>query len=168
VSVAWMRRSGLWIALALVVLDRITKIAVVRLLPLHESVTIIPGLIDLTHVQNTGAAFGLLNAVNFPFKSIVITTVAFFALMAIAIYGGRYGADTPLSRLGLALVLGGAIGNLIDRAVQGYVTDFVDVYWRGWHFWAFNVADAAITVGAAFLILDMMGLGRERHVSKAV
>ena len=65
---------------------------------------------------------------------------------------------TRLARLGLSLILGGAIGNLIDRLRQGYVVDFVDIYWRNWHFWAFNVADAAITIGVALMILDMMGV----------
>jgi signal peptidase II len=65
-----------------------------------------------------------------------------------------------LARLGIAGVLGGAVGNLIDRASAGYVLDFVDAYWQDWHFWAFNVADAAITVGVAFMILDLLGLGR--------
>jgi len=58
--------------------------------------------------------------------------------------------------VGLALIIGGAAGNLVDRARQGYVVDFVDAYWHGWHFWAFNVADAAITVGVAVLILDLL------------
>ena len=68
----------------------------------------------------------------------------------------------PLARIGIAGVLGGAIGNLIDRAKDGYVLDFVDAYWKGWHFWAFNVADAAITVGVIFMILDILGLGKQR------
>lgn len=65
-----------------------------------------------------------------------------------------------LLHLALGLQLGGAIGNLIDRARFGYVLDFVDAYWRGWHFWAFNVADAAITFGVIFMILDILGMGR--------
>ncbi len=74
-------------------------------------------------------------------------------------------ARTPFARVGLAFVVGGAVGNLIDRVSVGYVLDFVDVYWRGWHFWAFNVADAAISVGASLLILDMLLVNR--HVSSA-
>jgi signal peptidase II len=76
-----------------------------------------------------------------------------------------YAATVPqsdrLARIGVAAVLGGAIGNLIDRATAGYVLDFVDAYWGNWHFWAFNVADAAITVGVIFMILDMLGIGRQ-------
>jgi signal peptidase II len=69
--------------------------------------------------------------------------------------------------MGLAMVVGGAAGNLIDRVTAGYVLDFVDVYWRGWHFWAFNVADASITVGVALMILELLGVGRQR-VSRAL
>jgi signal peptidase II len=65
-----------------------------------------------------------------------------------------------MARIGIAGVLGGAVGNLIDRATVGYVLDFVDAFWNSWHFWAFNVADAAITIGVAFMILDILGLGR--------
>jgi signal peptidase II len=72
-----------------------------------------------------------------------------------------------MARLGLSLILGGAFGNLIDRALVGHVVDFVDVYWRNSHFWAFNVADAAITIGAILVLLDMIGLGRH-HASHPV
>jgi signal peptidase II len=69
-------------------------------------------------------------------------------------------ASERLARLGVACILGGAIGNLIDRATVGYVLDFVDASWQGWHFWAFNVADAAISIGVILMILDLIGLGR--------
>lgn len=69
-------------------------------------------------------------------------------------------ATDRLARAGIACILGGAIGNLIDRTTAGYVLDFVDASWRGWHFWAFNVADAAITVGVVFMVLDLLGVGR--------
>lgn len=153
--------------LAIVGLDQLTKQLVRQALPLHESRTVIPGLVDFTHVQNTGAAFGLLNAADFPHKAAVMIGIAVLALFAIAAYGAQLGLHERLARFGLALILGGAIGNLIDRATAGYVVDFVDVYWGSWHFWAFNVADAAITVGAGLVILDMIGIGR-KHVSHPV
>ena len=71
-----------------------------------------------------------------------------------------------MARVGLALIIGGAAGNLLDRIIAGSVVDFVDVYWQSHHFWAFNVADSAITVGVAIMILDMLDVGT--HVSKAV
>jgi signal peptidase II len=164
-AVQSLRRAELmWIA-ALVVADQATKALVLAHVPLHESFAVIPGLLNLTHVQNTGAAFGVLNAVNFPFKSAVVTALALVALVAIGLYASRFGTGSWLNRLGLVCVLGGAVGNLIDRATRGYVVDFVDVYWGSVHFWAFNVADSAITVGAIALIVEM--LLPERHVSEA-
>jgi signal peptidase II len=151
----------------IVVVDQITKYLVKSAVPLYSKHVIIPNLLDITHVQNTGAAFGLLNAADFPFKSAVMIGVAVLALVAISIYARQLGADERLSRYGLSLILGGAFGNLIDRAVSGYVVDFVDVYWGQAHFWAFNVADAAITVGAILVLLEMLGIGR-RHASHPV
>ena len=161
-----LRRLDAWFALGLVALDQFTKALVVRHLALHESVTLVPGLLDLTHVRNTGAAFGMLNAVDFPYKAAVITALALAALAAIAMFAGRLGSESPLARAGMTLVVAGAVGNLIDRARQGYVVDFVDVYWGTTHFWAFNIADAAITIGAILVLLDMIGLGR--HASHSV
>jgi signal peptidase II len=133
---------------------------------LHESVPILPGLLDFTHVRNTGAAFGLLNAVDFPFKTLAIAIVATGALIGVAVYAANMAHQQLLARIGLALIIGGAAGNLIDRLIMGSVVDFVDVYWRSYHFWAFNVADSAITVGVTAMILDMIGIGA--HVSKTV
>jgi signal peptidase II len=146
---------------AIVVVDQLAKEIVRRTLPLQgEPAQLIPGFLDLTHVQNTGAAFGLLNAADFPYKAAVMIGIAGMALIAIAAYATQLGFHERLARLGLALILGGAFGNLIDRAVFGHVVDFVDVYWGAAHFWAFNVADAAITIGAILVLLDMIGLGR--------
>jgi signal peptidase II len=151
----------------IVVVDQVTKAIVKQVLPLGESRTIIPDFLDLTHVHNTGAAFGLLNATDFPYKPFVMIAIAAIALVAIAAYATQLGFHERTARFGLALILGGAFGNLIDRAVAGYVVDFVDVYWGGTHFWAFNVADSAITAGAILVLLDMIGIGR-RHVSDPV
>ena len=151
----------------IVAVDQLTKALVRQVLPLGESRSIIPELLDVTHVHNTGAAFGLLNAADFPYKAIVMIAVAAVALVAIAAYATQLGFHERLARFGLALILGGAFGNLIDRAIFGYVVDFVDVYWRTTHFWAFNVADSAITIGAILVLLDMIGIGR-RHASHPV
>jgi signal peptidase II len=145
---------------AIVLADQVTKALIVASLRLHQSATVIPGLVDLTHVRNTGAAFGLLNAVDFPYKGMVIAVVAAVALIGVGVYAAALPAHQRMARLGLTMVVGGAIGNLIDRIRQGYVVDFVDVYWRDHHFWAFNVADSAITIGVAVMILDLMGVGR--------
>jgi signal peptidase II len=158
------RRLELWLPAVIVVLDQITKAIVRRLLPLHASVTIVPGFMDFTHVQNTGAAFGILNASEFPLKTVLISAIAVAALIGVAMYAASLSRDQVAARAGLALIIGGAAGNLLDRVLAGYVIDFVDVYWRDYHFWAFNVADSAITIGAVVMILDMLGAGA--HVSK--
>ena len=148
------------VVLLIVVSDQITKALVRRALDLHESLTLMPDVLAFTRVHNSGAAFGMFNAMEFPGKTIVLTVVATFALVGVAWYASSIPMTERLARLGVACILGGAIGNLIDRASAGYVLDFVDASWQGWHFWAFNVADAAITIGVILMILDLLGLGR--------
>ena len=147
--------------------DQLTKEIIRRTLNLYDHVPVIPGFLDITHVQNTGAAFGLLNAADFPFKALLMIGIAGIALVAIAAYATQLGFHERLARFGLSLILGGAFGNLIDRALAGYVVDFVDVYWGNSLFWAFNIAVSAITIGAALVLLDMIGLGRQ-HASHSV
>lgn len=154
------RRLELTIVLTVVVLDQITKMLVRNALSLHQSIEVVPELLSLTRVHNTGAAFGLLNGVDFAFKAVVMSVVALAALGGVAWYAATVPLQDVLARAGMAGVVGGAVGNLIDRATAGYVLDFVDAYWNDWHFWAFNVADAAITIGVGCMILDILGLGR--------
>lgn len=160
------RRIEIWLPILVVILDQATKALVRQMVPLHSSVAIVPGFLDLTHVRNTGAAFGILQNVDFPFKTVIIPVVATAALIAVGMYSASLAHHQRIARVGLALIIGGAAGNLIDRIVVGSVVDFVDVYWRTWHFWAFNVADSAITCGVTIMILDMIGIGT--HVSKTV
>jgi signal peptidase II len=160
------RPLDLWIIGIVVLLDQASKAAIRMYLPLYEKVHVIPGLLDFTHVQNTGAAFGILNAADFPYKGLVMTLVATIALIAIGMYSLQLAPHERIARLGLALILGGAVGNLVDRALAGYVVDFIDVYWGTMHFWAFNVADASITAGAVLVIVEMLGMGR--HASGTV
>jgi signal peptidase II len=150
----------------IVALDQLTKLLVRTGIPLHGSVTVIPDMLNLVHVRNTGAAFGFLNAVDFPYKPAVVALVATAALVGIALYAARMSSHERLARVGLALILGGAVGNLIDRLALGSVVDFVDVVLGGWHFWAFNVADSTITIGVVAMLADMIGL--DRHASSTV
>lgn len=146
----------LWTAVILIVADQMTKALVHASLGLYDSVTVIPGLLNLVHVRNEGVAFGLLNATNLPYKPVITAALAVVASGAIALYYTQLQPHEKFARLGLACILGGAIGNLIDRVRQGYVLDFVDVYWDTWHFWAFNVADSAITIGAILVFVDLL------------
>ena len=151
-------------AASILFFDQITKALVRQYLALYESISIIPDFLDFRYVQNTGAAFGFLNNADIPFKPALMTAVALFALIAIGLYTSRLSSEAPLAKIGLTAIMGGACGNLADRISLGYVVDFIDVYWGTWHFWAFNVADASITIGAGCLILDMAVLNR--HVSE--
>ena len=154
------RRVEWLIVLVIVTSDQITKAMVRQSLELHESIPVIPDLLALTRVHNTGAAFGMFNSMDFAGKTLVLTLVATLALAGVIWYAASVPLSDRLARIGVACILGGAVGNLIDRATAGYVLDFIDASWQGWHFWAFNVADAAITVGVVLMILDLLGLGR--------
>jgi signal peptidase II len=160
------RRLEFVLATLIVAIDQATKAMVRASVPVHDSVTIIPGYLDITHALNSGAAFGILNGADFPFKTVIIALIAAAALIGVGMYAASLSHHQLVARIGLALIIGGAAGNLIDRVMAGSVVDFVDVYWRTHHFWAFNVADSAISVGVTMLILDMLTTGP--HVSKTV
>lgn len=155
------RRFIAWIIVALLVVaaDQATKWAIVEWVQLYGKVPI-NSFLNLTHQQNTGAAFSFLaGAAGWQrwFFVVLATGVG----VAIAVWLWRIRAQGPLILMaGLSLVLGGAIGNLIDRARLGYVTDFIQVWFGSWAFPSFNVADAAISVGAALLIIDALFLSR--------
>ena len=149
-------RVQITVVAVIVGLDQIVKSAVRERLALHESVTVIPGFFDLTRVHNTGAAYGFLDGVDFAYKAVLLACVATAALVGLGLYASSIDRSQTLTRAGLALVIGGAIGNLIDRVTAGYVLDFVDLYSGSWHFWAFNVADSAITVGVVLMILELL------------
>ena len=153
-----MRRLKPYLALlgAVVLLDQVTKAIVVRAIELHDYRSIIDGLLSLSHVHNRGAAFGVLSDARLPHQPELLAALSLAALVAIAYYFVRLPASARLPRIALALVLGGAVGNLIDRVRLGHVVDFVHVYWRQ-HAWPdFNVADSAITIGVVLLILDIL------------
>jgi signal peptidase II len=149
-----------WLVPIIIVLDQVTKAMVRAYVPLHDVIPVVTGLVNLTHVENSGAAFGLLNEADFPYKRLVVALFAAVALGGITAFAARLDRHEVMARVGLALILGGAAGNLIDRITAGAVVDFVDVVFGSWHFWAFNVADAAITLGVGAMFFDMFGIGR--------
>jgi signal peptidase II len=153
-------RFEVGLVVVVVVVDQLTKSLVRGRLALYDSVTVIPGWLDLTRVHNTGVAFGMMNGTDFPLKSIVVPSLAVLAMLGVLWFALTIPATDRFARWGMAGVVGGAIGNLIDRATTGYVLDFVDAYRGDWHFWAFNVADAAISIGVVCLLLDVLGVGR--------
>jgi len=141
---------------AVVGLDQLTKALIVRSIGLHDYVPLVDGLLSLSHVHNHGAAFGLLSDWNLPYQSLLLSVLSLLALGAIATYFVHLPAPARLPRLALGLVLGGAVGNVIDRLRLGYVVDFVHVYWRDYQWPDFNVADSAITIGVALLVIDIL------------
>lgn len=151
----------LWLSLIVIVLDQFTKALVTRSLSLYESIELLP-ILNLTHLHNTGAAFSMLAGASgwqrwfFMLLGLVVSAVLMIWLRRI-----QPGQQTLLAA-GLSLVLGGALGNVIDRVWLGYVVDFVHVHWDriGFSFAAFNVADSAITIGAVCLLLDAFMEGR--------
>jgi signal peptidase II len=150
------RTFYLWIAGAIVALDQAAKAIVDRYMDLHESHTIVEGLARLTYVQNRGAAFGILSDADLPYQSVLFSLISILALGAIAVYAWKLPVTSRLPQAALALIMGGALGNLLDRMRLGYVIDYVDVYWGRHHWPAFNVADSAISVGVALLVLDIL------------
>jgi signal peptidase II len=144
-----------WVA-AIVVIDQLTKWVVDRTMPLHHSIPVIDGFFSLTYIRNTGAAFGILAgsaaAFRLPFLLLFSAlAIGFMVMMLRRLPEREKGLITALS-----LILGGAIGNLIDRVVYGEVIDFLDFYWGSYHWPAFNVADSCITIGVAITIFYMI------------
>ena len=141
---------------AILLLDQGTKLIVDRTIPLHRSIPVVEGWFDLTHARNTGAAFGLLAGERRAVGSFILIAFS-LAAVGFIIHLLRRLAETDTGLiLSLTFILAGALGNLIDRVFYGEVIDFLDVYWNGYHWPAFNVADSFITVGAVLCLWFLM------------
>ncbi|MFB3924279.1 MAG: signal peptidase II [Terriglobia bacterium] len=140
------------IALAILAVDQTSKAIVARLISEHAVVPVIPGLFNLTHTKNPGIAFSLFADSPAPWKTALLVAISAALLAAVVWLVMKSGPLRWISAVGLALIVGGAASNLLDRVRAGSVVDFVDVYFRTYHWPAFNVADSAIVVGAGFLI----------------
>jgi signal peptidase II len=151
-----------WLGLALVILmaDQFTKVLIVGFYQLGDS-TLVTSFFNIVRAHNSGAAFSFLagsSGWQRWFFTAIGTVAAVFILWLLKSHGGQ-----KLFSFALACILGGAVGNVIDRLLYGYVVDFLDFHWRNWHFPAFNVADSAITIGATCLILDELLRVRRTH-----
>jgi len=144
------------IALVIVLTDQATKALVVRTMRLGQSISLVPGFFDLTFVLNPGAAFSLFATLPERIRTPFFIVVSVAAIVLIAVYRARHLRGHRLASVSLGLILGGAIGNLIDRVRYGAVVDFLDVHVHQYHWPVFNVADSAISVGVALLLLDML------------
>ncbi|HKM90937.1 MAG TPA: signal peptidase II [Candidatus Acidoferrales bacterium] len=151
VPISWMI-----VSLAVLAADRVTKTLVERLSITGWRRTVIPGFFDLVHTRNPGIAFGLLADSPLPWMRMALIGLSLVAAVAMAwlLVAGRAGGQR--SRAGIALILGGAAGNLLDRLMDGGVVDFILIYFRGHEWPAFNVADSAIVVGAALVLLELL------------
>lgn len=150
--------AWLWLSLVVIALDQATKLVVTRLLELYERVEVLP-VLDFTLLHNTGAAFSMFAGASGWQRGFFITLGGIVSLVLV-VWIWRLPRGSKLLPLALGLILGGALGNVIDRVVHGYVIDFIHAHWGAAYFPAFNVADSAITIGALLLIVDSF---REKH-----
>jgi len=151
-----MRRYHFLIALAVVLLDRVTKWRVAKNISLHEGIQVIPGFFRITHVENRGAAFGLFADSPAQWKIAMLVLFSIVALIVVSALLWRNSHSMTTTGIGLALILGGALGNLWDRILNGRVVDFLLFYIGQYQWPAFNVADSAIVVGAGLLVIEIL------------
>lgn len=151
------RFGFLALSLAILAADQVTKMAILAKLVPRGTVRLIPGLFDLTFVANQGALFGFGREFGGPIRMVAFTILPIAAICFVLLVLLRSHRRELWFRLGLALILGGAAGNLIDRIRLGFVVDFLDFYWRSYHWPAFNLGDASICLGVGLLGLDLLG-----------
>ncbi len=147
----------LWLSLLALILDQASKLAIDANMPLYQSIPLLPSF-NLTYVHNTGAAFSFLSTAG-GWQRWFFAGLALVVSIGITVWLTRLQKQERLLAVALSLILGGAIGNLIDRVAYGYVIDFLDVYYGSWHWPAFNIADAAITVGVGLMLAESFGFG---------
>ncbi|HJZ12213.1 MAG TPA: signal peptidase II [Acidobacteriota bacterium] len=156
INSAWKIRSRyLLVALIVFLLDQLTKRIVSNAMVPYQSIEIVPDLLNLTYIHNRGAVFGLGSNFSSPYLSWFLSLLSLISLGVILVYFLRVGSSNPRLYVGLSLVLGGAMGNLLDRISSGFVVDFIDVHWFHHHWPYFNVADLSICVGVGLLLISM-------------
>ncbi len=145
----------IWPALAVIVLDQISKHLIMTSLRVHESVPVISGFFNLVHVRNRGMAFGFLNRPDMPWGYCFLVGASLVAIILLLIWFFKLKEKDPFTVLALSLILGGAVGNLIDRLRFKAVVDFLDLYVGTYHWPAFNVADSAISLGTILIVVTL-------------
>jgi signal peptidase II len=139
-----------------VLLDQLSKLLVLRYIPLHQSIYVIPGFFSLTHVHNPGGAFGFMAHDSSPLRYWLFLGAAFFALVMILYFYHKTPDSHAVFGAALAMIFGGAVGNLIDRLRFGEVIDFLDVYLGYLHWPTFNIADSAVTIGVTIFVIHIL------------
>jgi signal peptidase II len=150
------RLPYLLLVFVVLILDRLTKVGIRNRFEVNESASVIDGLFNITYVRNTGVAFGILSSISSPAKTVLLSVFTAFAAGVVIVYSLRSPTRNRLLQVALALILGGALGNLYDRLAYGYVVDFLEFYVGSYHWPAFNVADSAITVGVGLLAIEII------------
>lgn len=143
-------------ALAVIALDQATKFAVISTLRVYDSIPVIPGFFNLVHVRNRGIAFGLLSQLGAAWGTVLMSATTAAAVILLVLWLSRLRAGDDRTAFALSLIIGGAVGNLIDRVRLGEVVDFLDFYVGSFHWPAFNVADSAVTLGTFLVILNLL------------
>jgi signal peptidase II len=151
-----MRKYHFFIALLVIALDRVTKWAIAQKLSLHDSITVIPGFFRIIRTENRGAAFGLFADSPSEWKVGLLILFSLVALLIVSALLWKNSHSLTTTGIGLALILGGAIGNLWDRVVSGHVVDFLLFYVGQYQWPAFNLADSAIVIGAGLLVFEIL------------
>ncbi len=155
ISVLYILRL-LIISSLIILLDQATKFLVMARMSVGQSIPLLDGFLNLTFVMNRGAAFGFLSSASESFRVPFFLGISVVAILVVLYFYFKEARESVLLQIGLALVLGGAVGNLIDRIRFHEVVDFIDVYYKRLHWPAFNIADSAITIGVSVLVLDMI------------
>jgi signal peptidase II len=150
------RLKYLLLVLVILTLDRWTKLLIQSQFDLHETATVIDGFFNVTYVRNTGVAFGIFSSISSPVKTVLLSIFTTCAALFVIVYSLRSSIRNRLLQTALALILGGALGNLYDRLVYGYVVDFLEFYIGAYHWPSFNIADSAISVGVVLLAIEII------------
>jgi signal peptidase II len=151
----------LWPALSVIFMDQVSKFVIMKYIPIHQSVPIIKGLFELVHIRNRGIAFGIMNYASIDLTTYTLIFLNFAAIFLMIYWFFKLEAHEKKIALGISLVLGGAVGNLIDRARFREVIDFLDFYVGSHHWPAFNLADSAISIGAIWIAANIIFIKKQ-------
>ena len=144
------------VAGGVIIFDQTSKYVVQHIMALHDYIEVIPGFFNLTYTQNPGAAFGLFGETRDTLRLAILIGISLFALIILLFMYVRVTEKDILTHVSISIIIGGAIGNLIDRIRLQWVIDFLEFYWRGYHWPAFNIADSAITIGTMILMFNIL------------
>lgn len=139
----------------LIIIDQYTKLLIKTHVPLYEKINVVDNFFNITHIRNSGVAFGLFADLDLEYKALIFVVVSLVAIFAILVIFYQTPRDKMKVLFGLILIFSGAVGNLFDRILHKEVIDFLDFYYKGYHWPSFNVADSCITIGVCLMVMDL-------------